>query len=154
MPHVEAQFERRPNGVRRKCWLATLAAAFTVCLGCGDGAELAPVTGRVLYNEQPLAFGSIMLQPPAGEPARGTIKTDGTFELETPDHGKGATPGRNKIRITCFEAQRPGAAQNVKGELALGKSLIPPRYANYSTSGLEVDVLPSGNEPLELRLSD
>jgi len=130
--------------------LAFLAASS----GCGGGPQLAPVKGRVLYNEKPLPFGSVMFQPASGQPARATIRTDGSFVLGTFGAADGATVGPNRVRVTCFEAQNPEAANGGSGgEMPLGKSLIPKQYTQYDTSGLKVDVPPEGNDTVELRLT-
>jgi len=131
-----------------------LGAGLLLAAGCRSDVDLAEVRGEVSLNGKPLTFGSVMLQPPSGEPARASIRPDGSFELETPKQGVGVRPGRSKVRVTCFEAQRPGTAHNVKGELTLGKSLIPLRYTQYSTSGLEVETFPRDNPPLVLRLTE
>ena len=129
-----------------------IAISVGVISGCSDDG-LVPVSGRVYYKDKPLEFGSIMLQPVEGPPASGVIQPDGTFELETHGVGKGASPGPNKVRVTCFESQKPGAASMREAELALGKSLIPERYTNY-TSGLVVTIEPDDQKPLEINLTD
>lgn len=133
--------------------LVLLITAMTI-VGCSEkGDQLVPISGRVYYQDKPLEFGSVMLQPMIGQPATALIQPDGTFELETPNEGKGVRQGLNKIRITCYESQRPNNSSNRGGELALGKSLIPVRYTSY-TSGLEVNIQSDENEPLDLRLTD
>lgn len=122
-------------------------------VGCSKGhPPVAPVSGRVLYRGQPLAFGGIMFQPEAGWPARGIIEPDGSFKLSTYGLHDGAVLGTHRVRITCFESQRPGAtSSNV--EAPVGKPLIPAKYANIDTSGLVVEVRDS-NEPVVFNLAD
>ena len=120
--------------------------------GCGSEVELAPVEGRVLYNGEPLSFGSVMFQPPRGQPARGVIQSDGTFVLDTVGAGNGAVVGPNKVRVTCFEAQDPNANSGQFGE-GLGRSLIPEKYNRYETSGIEIEVSPDQNAPLTIELT-
>ena len=127
----------------------------TVCgllTGCGSEVELAPVEGRVLYNSEPLSFGSVMFQPPRGQPASGVIQSDGTFVLDTVGAGDGAAVGRNKVRVTCFEAQDPNAKPDQFGE-GLGRSLIPKKYNQYDTSGIEVEVSPDQNDRMTIELA-
>ncbi len=132
--------------------LMVIPVAVGLMSGCSSDG-LVPVSGRVYYKDQPLGFGSIMLQPTVGPPASGVIQPDGSFELETHGVGKGASPGLNKVRVTCFESQRPGVADSSEAGLALGRSLIPDRYTNY-TSGLVVTIEPGSNKPLEITLTD
>ena len=91
---------------RRVGWLIVLAAI----AGCERGPNTVPVSGKVSYNGTPLEFGSVMFQPPSGQPALGEIQSDGTFSLSTYRPGDGAVVGRHKVRIACYESQRRGAA--------------------------------------------
>lgn len=130
--------------------LLLVAAATT---GCSRGPTIAPVSGKVLYNGEPLKFGSVMFQGESGQPARATIQPDGTFELTTDSMGDGARVGTNRVRVTCYEAQDPNAAASA-GEAALGKLLIPKKYTDIDTSGIVIDVPPGGKQDLVIELKD
>jgi hypothetical protein len=135
--------------------VASAAAALCALGGCGQRRPLAPVTGRVLYEGEPLRFGSVMFQPETGQPATALIQPDGTFTLSTVGEGAGAALGRNRVRITCYEGQRPDRGPSGgAGESGLGRLLIPRKYAGYETSGLTVDVRAEGNEPFVFDLHD
>jgi len=122
--------------------------------GCSDGLSTAPVEGKVLYRGKPLEFGSVIFQPEVGPAATGTIGPDGTFRLSTYTDGDGAVIGKHRVRITCFESQRPGAAApDPNQEQSTGKSLIPPKYVVFATSGLEREVR-AHNEPFVFELTD
>ena len=112
--------------------------------------ELAPLTGTVLYNGEPLPFGAVMIEHDYGQPATAEIRPDGTFVMETRGEGWGAVVGERRIRITCFEAQDPAKV----GRDTLGESLIPRKYTSFETSGLTVDIQPGQNEPLLFELTD
>jgi len=130
---------------------------FLAVLACGCGESrlpTAPVTGKVLYNGEPLQFGLVMTRPDVGPLARGTIQPDGSFSLSSYESDDGAVLGTHRVRVTCFENQRPGAVPPpADTEATLGRSWIPPRYANFHSSGLTLDVQPH-NEPLVLELGD
>lgn len=130
--------------------LLCVTAAF---LGCEAKSDMAPVRGKVLFNGQPLKFGSVMFQPEFGQPARSIIRPDGTFELWTEIEGDGARIGKNEIRVSCFEGQRPDASHG-EGEPALGKSLIPTKYTSFAHSGLTYVVQPSGHADVVLELTE
>ncbi len=136
---------------RSGVWSASVLLLL-VC-GCGGGRDRAAVEGKVLFNGRPLAFGTVMFQPSAGQPARADIRPDGTFTMETPGEGRGAVVGPNRVRITCYEPPAPGA-NNAMLEPSLGRSLIPERYTSFHTSGLEVVVLAGHNEPFVFELTD
>ena len=121
--------------------------------GCGRGPERAPVEGKVLFEGEPLRFGTVMFQPPGGQPSQARIRPDGTFTMETFGHGPGAVVGRCRVRITSYESDAPGADGATSDEPALGRMLIPERYGNYATSGLEVEVRPGRNEPVVFELT-
>ncbi len=137
-------------------WRVGIAPLVLVALllGCGSDVELAPIRGKVLYNGQPLKFGGVTFQPIAGEPATGTIQSDGSFTLTTFDEGQGATVGKNQVRVTCYERQDPNAPPAKLGEDVLGKLLIPQRYTSYDTSGLTIVVSPEGKDDVVLELVD
>ena len=121
-----------------------LVLATTV--GCNRGPKMVPVTGTVRLNGRPLEFGVITFQPPAGQPAQGDIQTDGTFTLSTYKLNDGAIVGKHKVRIACYETQRPGTVKG-PGEQSLGKLLIPEKYTFFDQSGFTAEVSADRNEP-------
>jgi len=151
--------ERWFSGRRRAClipsqFLTTIACASLIisATGCNRGPELAAVTGKVLYNGQPLQFGSVTFQPTRGQPARGEIQSDGTFELSTFSLGDGAVVGSHKVKIACYESQSPAFVKG-PGEQRLGRSLIPVKYTLFDQSGLTADVKPDAAEPFVFDLT-
>lgn len=134
----------------RAAFLAAGVAVFTVA-GCHRGPQMAQVTGKVVYNGQPLTFGTVAFQPPSGQPAVGDIQSDGTFALSTYRPGDGAVVGKHRVRVACYESQRPGT-KPTGGEQALGKSLIPLNYTLFDQSGLTAEVQAGENQPIVLEL--
>ena len=123
--------------------------------GCGRSSDIAPFYGEVRYQGKPLEFGSVMLQPvDGGQSSNAIIQSDGTFRMEIRGVGEGATVGVNRVRITCYPAQRPGSVANADRELALGKSLIPSKYTSFGSSDLSVEVKPDQAEPYIIELDD
>jgi hypothetical protein len=127
---------------------------FAALIGCDNGPQIVPLKGKVTYKGEPLKFGSVMLQPIAGQPATAVIEPDGTFVLSTNKPGDGATVGENRVRVTSYEGQAPDAKRSAQTELALGNSLIPVKYTDTTSSGIVVDVKPEGNEDLLIELTD
>jgi hypothetical protein len=89
------------------CGRLVLGAA-VICVGlalsgCGGGASIGKVNGKVVANGQPVTDGSLTFAPmdsssehPAA-PAAGRIKPDGTFTLSTNKEGDGATIGKHRV---------------------------------------------------------
>lgn len=127
--------------------------AFAGIVGCSRAPARAPVEGQVIYDGQPLQFGTVMFQPPSGQPSQARIRPDGTFTMETFGHGPGAIVGRCRVRITCYESDAPGADGAMAEEPVTGRMLIPERYGQYATSNLEVEVQPGRNKPLLFELA-
>jgi hypothetical protein len=130
---------------------ALLALLLSLTAGCNHGPPMAQVTGKVIYNGKPLEFGAVMFQPPHGQPARGDIQPDGTFTLSTYRLNDGVVLGKHKVRIACYETQRPGTVRP-PGEVALGKLLIPAKYTTFERSGFTADVHEGENPPITFEL--
>jgi len=145
----------RRAGLFRRSLIVPGLLLLTATLSCEQsGPELAPVEGKVVIDGEPLRFGSVMFQAKSGQPARGIIQEDGTFELTTYEPGDGAHVGVNRVRVTQFASQSPKRrAENPDGEPSLGELLIPRRYTRYETSGITVTVKPDGNRDVLISLT-
>jgi hypothetical protein len=144
--------------VGRRSWLYTLAlvvallGAFRGCDSSGVG-RLVPVRGKVLFDGQPLTTGSLVFKPNSEkgnaskfEPAA-TINPDGTYQLFTAER-EGAPLGWYNVSVV---AQAPADEKN---PYSAQKSLIPARYAETNTSGLEIEVVENPSEgAYDLKLS-
>lgn len=125
--------------VRRRA-LMLLALSLFAAGGCGRG--LYPVRGQVVYEDgSPMAEGFVICEMPEGEMpvmARGEIQPDGTFRLGTFEPGDGARPGKYNVLVTPR-----GRTQAEEQTLP---PVLDPRFQNYSTSGLELEVKEGLNE--------
>jgi hypothetical protein len=119
------------------CLSAALSAGLP---GCGKSDELIPVTGKVLFKDQPLPKGTVVLTPDAakGNPTlhepRGEIDAQGNYTLNT--SGKlGAPPGWYKVAVIAMkeEPRRGGGGPPIQW-------LAPPRYVDPNTSQLALEV--------------
>lgn len=86
--------------------LFALVAGLTGCGQTGSEYNVAPVTGKIIFNGQPVKGGSITLRPIAavegksgitGKPASGAVGEDGTFVLSTYGENDGAVVGKHQI---------------------------------------------------------
>jgi hypothetical protein len=126
--------------------LFALTVVSILSVGCGQKSSLGTVRGTVTLDGKPLPSGNIVTLPDAGRGARGVIH-DGQFELGTEATSDGVVIGTHRVAISANE---PGSGSGP--EATAGKSLVPIRYSNPSTSGLTVEVKAGNNTP-ELKLT-
>ena len=127
---------------RRRTHFAAAILGASLCAGCGDsGPTLAPVTGKVLLDGQPLATGHVVTQPTAGRGAMGPIQADGSFTLSS-GREPGALIGRHRVAVVAYEG-----TDSMSPEATQGKLLVPERYVAADTSGLTMDVVDGENTP-------
>jgi hypothetical protein len=77
-------------------------------LGCGSNTakpKLAPVRGRVVYQDQAMTSADIYFQPDTskgneGAMASSPLQRDGSFTLTTYPHGEGVLPGAYKVTLS------------------------------------------------------
>lgn len=137
----------------RRAWLCLIALA-AIAGGCKRNPRVVPVSGIVYYNDKPLPYGTIMFQPDKGQPAAGEIQPDGTFKLSSYGPDDGAVPGQHSVSVSCYEGQRPSAANSgQQGDGSLGKLMIPLRYTRLASSGLTAEVKNEPGQTVEFRLT-
>jgi hypothetical protein len=118
--------------------------------GCDSSSQESRVSGRVTLDGDSVGPGMIVFSPAAvgGTPATGSIETDGTYSLET-NHEKGLAAGKYKVALMVRE---PPDFTKHPIRPPPGKSLIPEKYEQAGTSGLEFEVEPGRNTiNIELR---
>jgi hypothetical protein len=108
--------------------------------GCKAGGDenIAPVTGKVTVDGQPLTTGSVSFRPDASQgntsqhQPNGAIDGQGNFELWLPPSKKGAPLGWYKVVITAYDDPQPGKPL---------KSFIDMKYSDEKTTTLTVEVV-------------
>jgi hypothetical protein len=108
--------------------------------GCGGGEEppkMAPVSGKVVWRQTPLAGLTVefLPHPDKGNPkafvARGVTGEDGSFTLSTHldrvGNQRGAQPGWYKVRFVGY-----------------GGSQVPAAYQSITETPLEIEVPEEG----------
>jgi len=133
--------------------------------GCGGvDAEFRPVSGTVTYGGAPLEGASVFFVPlnETGIAATGATDASGKYSLTSTTakrFGSGAKPGQYRVRITKSEdTVNPDQEAFDKGEITyeelqerkarrgpygggiVAKDLIPSKYGNPLTSGLQATV--------------
>jgi hypothetical protein len=136
--------------VQGRVSLALLAGVLTFMAGCGSGvrpiAGSVGVSGTVTFNGQPLEQGMVRFAPESGgkaQPATGQIK-NGKFTMVTTASSPGVVVGKYKVSIISNKPfapppLKPGTPPDPKAKFE-PESLIPTKYNDIKTSGLEADV--------------
>ena len=132
-----------------------LSLGLAFALGCG-GPKIAPVSGRVTLDKQPLANASIVFQlaTDAKDPGPGSIGTtdaDGKYSLRiiTGDT-KGAIVGLHKVSITAYEGDA-SVVPSSGSDMKFRKALLADEY-NAKTK-LTFDVTSAGSSEANFDLT-
>jgi hypothetical protein len=128
--------------------LAALAVALSSCAESGPATY--PVTGKVSYQGKPLPLGTVMFISDSGPAAASSIGEDGTYRLE-------AVPGKHRVSVVAMTKQQGRPDPTVDGGIDTtgfppAKSLVPPKYNEYGTSGIQVEVKPDGENQIDIQL--
>jgi hypothetical protein len=134
----------------------SLSFLFLAAPGCGSGPRYVPVSGTVRLNGEPYKDAVVTFQPMAtatnSNPGRGSsafTDASGRFELLNFDGGKGAVPGKHRIRIATKAGQididpEKGSADNAA---PARKSKVDPIPRSWNAeSDKEFDVPPAGTD--------
>ncbi|HEX5102663.1 MAG TPA: hypothetical protein VFV87_02560 [Pirellulaceae bacterium] len=131
-------------GFDRAAAAALLAPLVAVVLGCGQSADVVPVSGVVTLGGRPLAGASVTFQPIQGSTdshagasgSAGRTDADGRYELRLIATGaSGAIIGKHRVTITTAEASPDNDAKLASGER------VPKEWRDGSTT---FDVLAEG----------
>jgi hypothetical protein len=124
--------------LRFLCGTAALVVA-----GCSHSGFESSVTGNVTLDGKVLGQGGVVfaLEAGGGNPSAGTIGRDGNYVLKTAN-----APGLNsgKYRVSVNALDTPNPPPGVR-DTTPPKQLVPEKYTNLDTSGLECDVKPGSN---------
>ncbi|MGB9689601.1 carboxypeptidase-like regulatory domain-containing protein [Thermogutta sp.] len=163
---------------RRFILVAFLCSLFglTVSEGCGSRnrgniPQTAPVSGTVTLDGQPVD-GATVVFVPTGTPAYGAYAvTDakGHFTLKSSETVSGAVPGKYLVQVTKLvtdstkkqfvvaeDVEHAALASGGSGpstEVTATRNVLPEKYANPKTSGIEVTVPSEGLQNLEIKLA-
>lgn len=131
--------------------------------GCGGGGEfdVAPVTGKVLCEGEPVTAGFITFTPIAkdkkgepGKPAAGIIQPDGTFELTTYEPGDGAVVGKHNVTYSPPMAGEEGGGEEEELEEGESASTPPPVQKHACRlGGSATATVKAGDNNLTIELS-
>ena len=143
--------------------LFCLAAVISV-LGCsgGSGIYTVPVTGKVTYKGQPVDGARVsFIGKGSAKTATGVSGPDGTYTLMTLD-AKGAMPGSYNVvvdktdmpaELTKETSMEEAEKQGTK-PLAQPKAVLPAKYSDPANTPLKFEVKDSGENSINLELTD
>jgi hypothetical protein len=118
-------------------------------LATGCGGKTASVEGTVVFKDsqapaKELAGYVVTLELEGGNvSATGMVQPDGTFRVSTYREGDGAVPGKHRVALT------PPLPQ---GDRPIPPPILPPRYGDLKTSGLEIEVKKGQANPARLEV--
>jgi hypothetical protein len=106
-------------------------------LGCSDNPTRHSVKGRVLIDGKPLAMGTIRFVPKTGRALSSNIMADGSFvmserSLSSSRMTDGVAPGNYRVSVS--------ASKILDEDLDEVEWLAPSRYADFRTSGLQMEI--------------
>lgn len=133
-----------PNRSTNRAWLgaAAILCGVALALGCHRSSQESQVSGNVSLDGKQIGPGIIVFAPVGkGTPAIGPVDHDGSYSMST-SHEVGLSAGKYKVGVSIREVPT-----NVKrgDRQPPGKLLIPEKYEDSATSGLEFDVAPGTN---------
>ena len=122
-----------------------------VCMGCRPKANIAPVSGRVTLDGQPMANVAINFGPLTGSldgayASYGKTGADGRYTLKLVDGGRpGASIGKN--RVTLNESGLGGESDGAAGRIQFK---LPPKARDGT---MQFDVPPGGSDAANFEFS-
>ncbi len=144
-------------------WLSIGSVAL---LGCNpsDRVPLGKVSGTVSYQGQPISDGTIILEVPGARSAYGKIINGEISEVTTYDVGDGVPVGKARIAVFATSAPAPAASPAAEppsdpgtvtpvnaSYMSGGSSLLPAKFNDPATSGLEAQIS-AGDNTLKLEI--
>ena len=143
-----------------KMFLAAWALSLTAIIGCGPDPNLGQVRGVVTYKGEPVAGATVSFFPVSSDGilAVGTTDDAGCYVLAAPVQKKGVSQGAfsGKYNVTIRKLEVTPSAVDLlyqEGKITYdelqsrggggggtSRDLLPARYRDVKTSGLEAEV--------------
>jgi hypothetical protein len=132
----------RHAGTRTGCGALAVVCFCFVISSCSRGRlSVYPVQGQIIYEGKPAEGAWVFFNPTDSStdtdqthPPYGIADGQGNFELTSYSPGDGAPAGDYAVTVVLRKETGRGDAE------AEGEDLIPPRYADALTSGLQATV--------------
>ena len=122
--------------IRNRTWLLLAATPLVVILiGCGDGIERVPVSGKVTYLGQPVTDGQIRFIPAPGTEMPLTIEKIKDGRYETKVNG-GVPVGTYQVAIRAYN---PGDPEPTGPGQPARRQLLPAKYNTRSELSITIE---------------
>lgn len=132
----------RATAAKQRLFLGLFLAALCLAAGCDSRPKRVPVSGTVLIDGQPLAFGTVVFVPDGGRQSTGTLDSSGHFQLSCFDPNDGALLGEHKVQVLSSEFINN----------TTNKWHAPKKYADRRTSGL-TEKIPGSRDDIVINLT-
>lgn len=152
----------------KHCMIVLAAFITTAAIGCQseEGLDTSPVSGVVTFRGAPIEGAQVTFVPTqGGMSAVGVTDAEGRYSLTTRSKDDGAVPGSYTVKITKFEGGAddvdtspideaaveditdeypedydPATAAAAEAAKPPPRNLLPPQYADPTSSGLTATV--------------
>ena len=108
--------------------LSSLFVVLVLAVGCDDGPAVAPVTGTVTQDGEPLYGAMVEFQPDAGAPSYGYTYENGVYEIQYQVDKMGALIGHHYVSVTTA-----GEKTDPKTDTTINVPETVPRIYNDPT---------------------
>lgn len=148
-----------------RSWLGCFGV---VLASVGCGSDHAPVSGVVTFNGKPVPNATVTFKPRDGDKfSFGVTDANGAYALKVAGTAegmqRGAKIGEHDVKIVAIESTAQAGAGSPAGlgslvDVSNGpariKYLLPRKYHEYSTSGLEYRVVSGGHRDANFALGE
>jgi len=115
--------------MKRFVFRTAITILLTSMIGCG-GQAVAPVSGKITLNGDPMAEVQVIFEPIDGQPdeiSTGETDASGNYSLKMIDGSEGALVGTHRVKLTTTKADRMADERT-----AVPPDRVPPRYRDGS----------------------
>ena len=117
-------------------------------VACEQRPDVAPVSGVVTFEGEPVVDAEVTFHPANGRPASGKTDSQGEFTLTTFDGKPGALLGQHRVTIVKHEPV-PGQAS---GPYQQFHNVLPPIFASSRDSPLTANIEPKSDNRCQFEL--
>jgi hypothetical protein len=126
-----------------RSWQAALALSLLALVGCGRDSEGVSVSGKVVYQNQPVAGGALTFFGATGRPVTAPLDQEGAYEVEL-------APGDYQVTVTIGATLPPGWKEGDPVPPPTMK--LPDQYSSRLKTPLTASVKAESDQPIDFNL--